>query len=420
MSSLVIEGGVKLSGDILIPGAKNSATPILAAALLVAGQCTIHNVPTITDVEKMLNLLKSLGVEVKREGTTVVTKASNINLSNLVANDVKAMRSSILLFGPLLARCKNIRLPEPGGCIIGNRPLSAHLHGLAQMGVTYETGHDYYDLKTDGLKGARIVLPEFSVTATENLIMAAVLAKGQTVIEIAATEPHVQDLCNFLVSAGARIAGIGTHTLTIDGVAELREVEYTIIPDPIEAGTWAVLGAVARGSLNIRPVRPEHLDLVLWHLKEIGVDFEIKGDTLTVHSSRQLKPFKKLQALPYPGFPTDLQAPFSVLATQAEGTSLIHDPLYEGRMNHISELIKMGANALIADPHRVVITGPTTLYGREINSYDLRAGATLIIAALIAEGQSKISGAEIIDRGYADIENRLRAVGAKISRDTNF
>ncbi|MFH1866706.1 MAG: UDP-N-acetylglucosamine 1-carboxyvinyltransferase [Patescibacteria group bacterium] len=415
MSSFVIKGGGRLNGTISVPGAKNAATPILAATLLTSDECTIHNIPAISDVERMLSLLSSIGAQVKREGNTVVIKTSEVNLSKIPVDAVKGMRSSVLLFGPLLARAKNVTLPEPGGCIIGNRPLDSHLIGLKQLGVKVEVGVDNYQLQVDKLVGAKVTLPEFSVTATENLVMAAVLAQGKTIIELAAAEPNVQDLCNFLVMMGAKITGIGTHVLTINGVNKLRGTEYTIIPDPIEVGTWAVLAAVTRGQLTISPVRPEHLSFVLMKLQQIGVNWKLTSDSLIVHSSRQLKSFR-LQALPYPGFPTDLQAPFSILATQANGTSVIHDPMYEGRLNHVAELIKMGANALVADPHRVVITGPTPLYGREINSYDLRSGATMIIAALMAEGTSTIAGAEIVDRGYEKLEIRLQTVGANIKR----
>jgi UDP-N-acetylglucosamine 1-carboxyvinyltransferase len=416
MSNLVIEGGHPLHGEVKVPGSKNAVTPILAATLLTEEECVLHNVPNISDVDKMLKLLQELGAEVKQEGTTVIVKASHLELKHLEPKLVKGMRSSVLMFGPLLARLGEVRLPEPGGCIIGNRPLGAHLQGLAQLGVSVVAEDDVYHLKTKKLIGTNVVLPEFSVTATENIIMAAVLAQGTTIIDLAAAEPHVQDLCKFLLSMGAKISGFGTHRIIIEGVDKLHGTVHQIVPDYIEAGTWAVLAAVSRGELSISPVIPDHLALILLKLKEIGVLYELKDDTLIVRASRQLKPFK-LQAMPYPGFPTDLQAPFSVLATQASGTSLVHDPLYEGRMNHITELIKMGANALIADPHRVVITGPTPLYGREIRSFDLRAGATLVIAGLIAQGETIINDAEVIDRGYERIDERLKTVGAHLRRE---
>jgi UDP-N-acetylglucosamine 1-carboxyvinyltransferase len=415
MSSLVIEGGYPLQGRIRVPGAKNAATPLIAAALLTRGELVLKRVPAITDVARMLQLLEGLGVAVERNGDEVRLKAQDVTTAKLDAKLVKSIRSSVLLFGPMLARLGEVSLPEPGGCIIGNRPLGAHLDGLRQLGAEVSVTDTGYRLTAKKLKGAHVVLPEFSVTATENLVMAAVLASGTTTIHTAAAEPHVQDLCNCLNDMGARISGLGTHELTIQGVPELHGTEHELIPDTIEIGTWAVLGAVSRGELSIFPVQPSHLELVLLKLKEIGVHYEMSGDTLTVFASRQLNAFR-LQALPYPGFPTDLQAPFAVLATQANSTSLIHDPLYEGRLNYAAELQKMGANALVADPHRVVITGPTPLYGREIRSFDLRAGATLIIAGLIAAGETTISDIEVVDRGYERLDERLRAVGAKIRR----
>lgn len=415
MGTLVIEGGQPLRGSIRVPGAKNAATPILAACLLTSDEVVINNVPEISDVGRMLDLLKQLGVNIKKNGNQVSLQADKVEATRLDKLLVKGMRSSVLMFGPLLARLGEVVLPEPGGCIIGNRPLDAHLAGLQQLGVSVDIEGDSYHLKTNKLTGARVVLPEFSVTATENLIMAASLAEGTTIIEIAAAEPHVQDLCRCLVTMGAKISGIGTHRLVIEGVSKLHGATHNLIPDPIEAGTWAVLAAVSRGELTIGPVIPADLDLVLLKLKQIGVIFEVNGDSLKVKASRQLKSFK-LQALPYPGFPTDLQAPFSVLATQASGTSLIHDPMYEGRLSYVSELVKMGANAMIADPHRVIISGPTPLYGREIRSFDLRAGATVIIAGLIAQGETVIDGVEVVDRGYERLDERLTAVGAKLRR----
>lgn len=417
MSRLVIEGAHPLHGHIEVPGSKNAATPILAACLLTDEPCTIENVPEVTDVAKMLELLKALGAKVERQGRSVTVEARDIAPQNLPRNLVKAMRSSALLFGPLLARFGEVLLAEPGGCIIGRRPLDAHLQGLAQLGVDVNVEGDSYHFKVrHKLTGAHVVLPEFSVTATENVLMAAALANGTTVIDIAAAEPHVEDLCVFLNKMGARVAGLGTHRLVIEGVAKLHGTSHAIIPDTTEAGTWAVLAAVSRGELDISPINPAHLELPLMKLKQAGVSLDVSGNHLVVRASRSLKPFR-VQAMPYPGFPTELQAPFAVLASQAAGTSLIHDPLYEGRMNHISELIKMGADAVVADPHRVVISGPTPLYGREIRSFDLRAGATLVIAGLIAQGETIIDDVEVVDRGYEHLDKRLTAVGAKVRRE---
>lgn len=414
MSQFVISGGVKLKGEVEISGMKNAATPIVAATLLTDEACIIHRVPKINDVAKMLEILKSLGAKVEWVGDhSLSIKCDRVDLKTLDRKMVKSMRSSVLFMAPLLARFKKASLPEPGGCIIGNRPLDTHFFVLQQLGAKVKHENGAYELETNGLVGAKIVLPEFSVTATENALMAAVLAKGETIIKMAAAEPHVEDLINFLIGMGAKIEGAGTHTLKIQGVAKLRGVEHTLIPDQIEIGTFAVAAAVTHGTVKISPVVPEHLESVLSLLKRIGVPYEVSGDSLTINPYTSLKSFK-FQALPYPGLPTDLQALFGVLATQCQGTSLIHDPLYEGRLGYINELVKMGANAIICDPHRVLITGPTPLYGQEIKSFDLRAGATLLIAGLVAQGETIINESEIINRGYEAIDKKLQNLGARI------
>lgn len=415
MAKLVLEGGHHLKGEISVSGMKNAATPVLAACLLSGEKCSITNVPDITDVNTLLEIMGSLGASVSRQKDRVDIISENINPGRLDKNKMQAMRSSVLLMAPLLIRFKEVRIPQPGGCIIGNRPIDTHLYVFKQLGAKIKKEGEEYILTAQELKGNTIILPEFSVTATENAIMAAVLARGETVIKLAAAEPHVQDLAYFLRKMGAQIEGIGTHTLKIIGVKKLNGAEHRVIPDQIEAGTFAVAAAVTRSELVINKIIPEHLELVILKLKEAGVKLEVGENYLRVFKSGSFKPFK-IQSLPYPGFPTDLQAPFSVLATQAKGTSLIHDPLYEARMSHIKELAKMGANAVICDPHRVLITGPTPLFGKEIQSPDLRAGATLIIAGLIAQGVTEISKAEVIDRGYEKISERLRKIGAKIKK----
>ncbi|MFN3301500.1 MAG: UDP-N-acetylglucosamine 1-carboxyvinyltransferase [Patescibacteria group bacterium] len=416
MSRFVIQGRQQLEGEIEVKGMKNAITPILASTLLISGDCILKNVPRILDVETMIEILKSLGSRIEfLDEHTLKINNKDVNLQKLDKILIKKMRSSVLLIGPLLSRFGKVEIPEPGGCIIGNRPIDTHLNALEKFGVKIEKEGEFYSLKTKGLVGNEIVLQEFSVTATENAIMTAVLAKGKTVIKLAAAEPHVQDLCNFLNKAGAKISGIGTHTLEIIGTKKLKGVEHTIIPDQIETGTLAVIGALNQGKILIKNIAPEHLDIILLKLKQIGVNFELKKNSLLVYHTAKLKAFN-LQTLPYPGFPTDLQAPFGLLATQCQGTSLIKDPMYEGRLGYIQELVKMGANAIIADPHRVIITGPTPLYGQEIKTLDLRAGATLIIAGLIAYGETIINDAEIIDRGYEKIDERLAKLGAKIKR----
>lgn len=417
MDTLIIEGGHRLRGELPIAGMKNAATPILAATILATKPCVLHNVPDIADVNTFLQLLASLGADVERQGSTVTVSTHKLKIEQLDRKSVKSMRSSILLLGPLLARFRHVELPHPGGCIIGNRPIDDHLIALEQVGATVRQTKEGIELQTDGLKGHPVLLPQFSVTATENVLLAAVLASGRTTIKLAAAEPHVQDLCHFLNKLGARITGIGTHELTIDGVDELGGTEHHIIPDQIEVGTFAVAVAVSHGHVSLTHIAPEHLDLILYKLRQAKVPVRIVGKNLEVESAPQYDAFR-LQTMPYPGFPTDLQAPFSVLATQATGTSLIHDPLYEGRMGYVSELVKMGANAVVCDPHRVLITGPTPLYGAEIRGLDLRAGATLVLAGLVAQGETIIRDAQVLDRGYERIEQRLAAVGAHIRRIT--
>jgi len=414
MSQFIIQGGVKLKGDVEISGMKNAATSIIAASLLTDEECIIDGVPRIRDVDKMLEIIKSFGTEINWLAEHKLSiKAHNLVLKKLDKKLFKSMRSSVLFLSPLLVRLKEIILPEPGGCIIGNRPLDTHFFVLERFGAKIEFKDGMYHLTAEKLFGARVILPEFSVTATENGLMAAVLADGETIIKLAAAEPHVQDLCNFLVKMGARIEGIGTHTLKIKGVKKLRGAKHSLIPDQIEIGTFAIAAAATHGEIEIHPIMPEHLDKILSLLSAIGVNWEIKGDVLKICHSHPLKSFK-LQSLPYPGFPTDLQAPFGVLATQCQGTSLIHDPLYEGRLGYINELVKMGANAVICDPHRVLITGPTPLYGREIKSFDLRAGATLVIAGLLADGETILNEAEIVYRGYEKIDEKLKKLGVNI------
>ncbi len=416
-SKLIIRGGNALDGDIRVGGMKNAATPIIAATLLVKEPCVLQNVPRLSDVERMLDILRSLGATVEWTGEHELTiDAARADIGSLNAKAVKSMRSSILLMGPLLARFHEVEIPEPGGCNLGNRPIDDHLNVLQALGATVERVDANYRLTTAGLVGGEAV-PVFSVTATENAVMAAVLAKGRSTVRIAATEPHVQDLCRFLVAAGARIQGIGTHDLVIDGVEKLRSATHRIIPDQIETATFAVVGALTKGTLRIVGVERDHLEMILRVMGRAGVRYETDGDVLTMlkPASAQLAGFK-LQTLPYPGFPTDAQAPFGLMATQCYGTSMIHDPLFDGRFGYVGELQKMGANATICDPHRVIISGRTPLYGTEIRSLDLRAGATLVVAGLIARGETVIHGAEIVDRGYEDLHGRLAAVGADIVR----
>jgi UDP-N-acetylglucosamine 1-carboxyvinyltransferase len=419
MEKFIINGGKPLKGEIDVKGSKNAATPILSACLLTEEECIIDNLPLITDVMKMIQILQSMGVEVERIGerTVRVKAGSNVDPEKMDFSQVGHMRSSILLLGSLLARFHKFKIKQPGGCIIGARPIGTHFDALEALGAEITQDDNFYYLEAEKLVGRKIVLKEFSVTATENLMMAATLTEGTTTIRTAAIEPHVQDLGRFLRKMGADIRGCGFHSIEIKGVEKLHGATHSIQSDPIEAGTFAIAAGATRGDVLIRNVDCDDLDLVLEKLKEAGVPFEIEGRNLHIKPTSKLGTLNKIEARTYPGIPTDLQAPFAILATQTEGNTLIHDTLYEGRMQYINELTKMGANAVICDPHRAIITGPTPLYGQNITSFDLRAGATMIIAALLAQGQSTISGIEQVDRGYEKIEERLAALGADIRRE---
>jgi len=416
-----IVGGKSLKGEVVIRGSKNAATPILAATVLTQRPCVLDNLPLIEDVFRMLEILKSMGAEVKWLGERKIQITNkDLDPKKIDQDIICQLRSSILFLGALFARFEKFKIAQPGGCIIGARPVGTHIDALAAMGAEITQDKNFYYVKrakeaVPAPKYRRIVLEEFSVTATENAMMAAVMLPGRTEIHLAAAEPHVQDLGKFLVKLGAKIKGLGTHELIINGLKNPKGASHKIIADPVEAGTFLILAAVTRGRVEIKEINSRHLELPLLKLRKMGVNFELKKDAILVNPSRSFRA-GKIQTLPYPGLPTDLQAPFGVFATQAEGTTLIFDPLYEGRLKYIDELKKMGANAVIVDPHRALITGPAPLYGTKITSFDLRAGATLIIAALVAEGQSEISEVYQVDRGYEKIEERLQAIGAEIER----
>lgn len=415
MDKLIINGGKSLQGVVDIGGSKNAATPIIAASILTKKDCLIKNVPEIDDVRVMLEILKGMGAKIFFKDHALKINTADVNPKKLSKEKVKLLRSSILFIGPILARFGEIKIPYPGGCNIGSRPIDTHLDAFRSFGVNIRNEGENYVLKVKKLKPARVVLKEFSVTATENILMFSSLIPGKSEIKIAAAEPHVQDLSFFLRKLGSKINGVGTHTLKIYGTKKLNSVSHTIIPDNIEAITFAIAGVITKGKLEIKNIEPNHLDLPILKLREFGANIKILKKSLIAGSYLKLKACK-VEARTYPGIPTDLQASFGLLATQAEGTSLIHDTIFEGRLKYIDELNKMGANAVICDPHRALITGPTPLYGQEIRSYDLRSGATMILAALIASGRSEISEASQVDRGYERIDERLRAVGADIKR----
>lgn len=415
MSRFILEGGTPLRGDFEVAGMKNATTPLLASTILFEKPLTFHRVPRIIDVERMMTLLSDFGISCTRTGTTVVVDPSGIRSTPPSQDIVKRLRSSVLLLGPLLARFGKATLPTPGGCYIGNRPIDTHLDAFRQLGIEVEELKDSFVLTVKHKPQSTVILSEFSVTATENIVLYAALLEQTVTIKMAAAEPHVQDLCNFLVSAGVTIQGIGTHTLVVTGTKKLSAEGWTVIPDQIEIGTMAIAAAITQGSVSMHPFVADHCDALLTKFKQIGIEYSVEKDTLHVKGKKAYKHFT-LQALPYPGFPTDLQAPMGLLATQAEGLSLIHDPMYDGRFSYIQELVKMGAQAVICDPHRVLISGKTKLKGEKIKSFDLRAGATVILAGLIAEGTTIIEDAEMVDRGYERFEERLASLGANITR----
>lgn len=411
---LEIHGPSKLSGEIPVYGSKNASLPLLAATLLSKETVTLHNIPLIRDLYSMKEIMTSLGAVVEQDGNTVRVTAGTIGANEISADVVGMLRGSILLLGALLGRNRIASLPLPGGDIIGARPIDAHLDAFEQLGAHVEANEDMVKIDGKDMKAGRVVLKEFSVTATENILLVAATLPGTTTIHIAAAEPHVVALCELLRAMGADITGDGTHTITVKGRKELSGAEITNIPDMLEAGFFILLAAATKSKLTVTNVPVDHLLLFFKKCEEIGIQYKIAGSTVTV-SPGDIRPFK-VQVLPYPGIPTDLQAPFAIIATQANGSSMIHDPLYEGRFKHIFELEKMGAKAVVCDPHRVIVNGPTQLIGRRIPSLDLRSGATLIIAGLIARGTTIIDQAELIGRGYANIVERLTAIGANITK----
>lgn len=417
MDYFEIKGGQKLSGTIDVRGSKNATTPILAATVLTKEECVVSNIPLIEDVYRMIEILESMDVKVTWEGErTVRISAKDLDPSKMDLHTVKKLRSSILLLGSLSARAEKFKIAHPGGCTIGKRPVGTHFDALEKMGVSVTQDEECYIIDTTNKKPAKVVLQGFSVTATENAMMLAASLPGKTVIKIAAAEPHVEDLGKFLIEMGAEIKGLGTHTLEIIGTENLHGAKHEIIPDANEAATFLILGVASKSPIRVENAREEHLDLVLEKLREFGADFKIEENAIEVIPTEELKAIEKIDTRTYPGIPTDIQAPLGVLATQAKGETTIFDTMFEGRFNYVGELEKMGVKAKVLNPHQVVIHGPAKLKGSTIKSFDLRAGASLIIAALCARGTSTIEEIYQVDRGYERIEERLAALGADIVR----
>lgn len=420
---LRIRGGKTLSGEVVVPGAKNAALKQIAATLLTEEPVTLENMPDITDVRRMLEIIRAMGANVEEdwENARIIIEAKNIDAARMPTDAVRALRASIVLLGPLLIRCGSVTMPYPGGDKIGARPLTAHIEALEQLGAHIETTSSELRVTVpdEGLHAGRVVLPEFSVTATENAMMAAAgIPEGETEILIAASEPHVQDLAKLLTEMGAHAELSGQNTYRIKGTGKLHGATHAVVGDVLDAFTFLAAGLVTRGEVRVKGIDPDELLLPLLKLAEMGADVLVEKDALVTQRLSGTLLATKIQALPYPGLPSDLQPLFALLATQADGTSLIQDPLYENRFRYLEELSRMGADASMLDPHRAVVKGPTQLTGIPITTFDIRAGAVLVLAALAADGETTIQDIHHIDRGYQNIDGRLRALGAEIERVT--
>lgn len=414
--TFTITGGAELSGEIEVKGAKNAALKILAAALLSDEPCVITNMPDIEDVWRMEELLNSIGVKITKSGASTVVETKNARPGPFEKPLVESIRASVLLAGPLLARHGEVTMPHPGGDKFGQRPIDIFLDGFRALGVKVETRDKSYHFSAKKIIGGYILLPRVSVTVTEEMILTAVLATGKTVIKNAAMEPEIVALAEYLNQQGAKINGAGTPTIIIDGVTRINGGSYKIMPDRIEAGTFIILGLLTNSEITISHCDPSHLESLLWHLKKAGADLEIGADYVKTRRHKTLSA-QNITTHEYPGFVTDLQPPYTVLMTQANGPSIIHDPIHQGgRLFYTDLLNSMGANIIMCDPYRVVVNGPTPLIGRYLTSPDIRAGMALILAALSAKGETVIDNVYQIDRGYEEITKRLSALGAHISR----
>lgn len=412
---LQIWGRSSLKGHVHISGAKNSALVLMTGALLASDACQFQNVPALADIFGMGQILSALGVKTSVDRNTLTIDASHITKTEAPYELVSQLRASFFALGPLLARTGSAKMPLPGGCAIGARPVEIHVRGLQQMGAEVYIEHGIVHAFAKRLKGAHIYLDYPSVGATETLMMAAALADGETIIENAAQEPEVIDLANFCNAMGARIHGAGTNTIAIEGVTKMHGVEYSIIPDRIEAGTFLMAGAITQSEITLSPVIPEHLTAVIAKLKEVGVRVvQEDRDVLRVIPGL-IHRGTDIETLPYPGFPTDMQALFMSLLTLCEGNSVITETVYENRLGHVPELIRMGAHIKVKGNHAVV-RGVPFLSGAPVAGTDLRASAALVVAALAAEGQTTISGLQYLDRGYENIEAKLRGLGARVER----
>ena len=423
MQSFVIEGGRPLSGVVRASGNKNGALPILAACVLASDGVRLSNVPRIRDVETMVELLADLGADIEWEGPNEVrVYAGDLGKTDLDPDLSREIRASFLLAGPLLSRFGRVTVPPPGGDVIGRRRLDTHVHAFAALGAEFSID-GVYELSSNGLRGTRVHLDEASVMGTENALMAAVLAEGETVLANAACEPHIQDLCRFLVSLGAEIEGIGSNVLRIGGVERLRGGEYEIGPDHIEVASFVGLAAATGGEVVVEHVEPNDLVSIVPAFRKLGIEMQVGERSVRLPAGQRLAieddlggQIPKIDSGVWPAFPADLTSIAVAVATQAHGTILIFEKMFENRLVFVDKLVSMGARIILCDPHRVVVTGPARLYGERLESPDIRAGMAMLIAALCAEGTSTIGNIRQIDRGYERIDERLRALGASIER----
>ena len=416
MDEIVINGGRRLHGEVCISGAKNSALPILASTILSGGPCVITNVPRVVDVLTMGKLLGMLGATVVQEGNRAVIQAEVIHSTEAPYDLVKTMRASVLVLGPLVARFGEAKVSLPGGCAIGSRPVNIHLAALAKLGAEIAIEHGYITAKAKRLKGARIYCDTPTVTGTENIMMAATLAEGTTVLENAAKEPEIVDLAEFLAKRGGRVHGAGTDVITIEGVRELHGGDHEVIPDRIEAGTYLAAAAMTRGDVTVTQCRPGHLEAVLMKLREVGAYVQEDKERVRLTVPGPLRG-ADLKTLPFPGFPTDMQAQMAALMTLADGTSVITETVFESRFMHVEELRRMGADIRV-EGNRLVVTGRRKLTGAPVMASDLRASAGLIVAGLAAEGTTQVQRVYHLDRGYERIEEKLSGLGADIQRQS--
>lgn len=416
MEKIIVEGGNKLKGEVNVSLAKNSVLPIIVASILNPNNIVIENAPMLEDVIVLTDLLKSMNCKIENIGEgNLEINTSSLNEINLNSELIRKMRASFLIMGPMLSRFGRCRISMPGGCNIGSRPIDLHLKGFKLLGAEIETEHGYVEAKAKRLKGNRIYLDFPSVGATENILMAAVLAEGTTIIENAAEEPEIWDLANFLNSMGAKIKGAGVGKITIEGVDSLKGISYKPIYDRVEAGTFMVAAAITNSKITINGANEEHLRPTIEKLKECGVKFEIRGKDIITVDGTKLKSPVDIKTLPYPGFPTDMQPQMMALLSVTKGSSIITETVFENRFMHVAELVRMGANIKI-DGRTAIIEGVNSLTGCDVKATDLRAGAAMILSGLVAQGRTEISDIYHIDRGYVNIEEKFRGLGANIYR----